>query len=191
MQQRMITCIILLGLGFIFYGCAATVIGAGVGSVVASSTDTRGIGVVVDDQTLEHRVNKELSKQIPSGNFTVASFNQNVLVAGQINSEANYQQVHHAVVSVNGVKRVWNYTNIAPKETLAEISKDAYITSVAKTRLILQKQVNANNIKVVTCDKVVYLLGRDAGLRYQVQGAIQAIKQIDGVHNVVNLIQFN
>ena len=184
-----IVCLIIILMAL--NSCAATLIGAGVGTAVASSTDTRGIGTVVTDQDLEHKVNAVLAAQIPSGSFTVASYANRVLIAGQVANENDYNKIHDAVMQVVGVTKVWNYVEVTQNETIADISKDTYITSVAKSRLILQKQVNANNIKVVTCAGVVYLLGNNAGTRYQIQGAIQAIKQISGVHGVVNLISFN
>ena len=45
-----------------------------------------------------------------------------------------------------------------------------------------------NHIKVVTVNKVVYLLGRNAGKPYQIKGAITGIEGISDVQKVVNLI---
>ena len=65
---------------------------------------------------------------------------------------------------------------------------DAYLTTEAETRLISQKDVNTNNIKVVTSNGVVYLLGKQAGKADQIQAEIVGIKGINKVHGVVNLI---
>jgi len=43
---------------------------------------------------------------------------------------------------------------------------------------------------VVTCAGVVYLLGKDAGNKIQINGAISGIREISGVKEVVNLIKF-
>ena len=169
-------------------GCAATVIGAGVGTAAATGTDSRGFGTVVDDQGLEHKVNSVLDAQVPEGSFTVASYNGKVLLAGQVSSDVEKSKAQIAASNTVGVKQVWNYVSIGKKESVGDISSDAYITSAAKTRLIAQKDVNTNNIKVVTCAGVVYLLGDNAGSTHQVQGAIDGIRQISGVKNVVNLI---
>lgn len=175
---------------FLISGCAATVIGAGAGTAAATGTDERGFGTVVSDQTLEHKVNSVLDAQVPNGSFTVASYAANVLLAGQVSSEDDYDKAITAVINTHGVKKVSNYLTVGKKETVGEISKDGYITSAAKTRLIAQKGVNTNNIKVVTCAGVVYLLGANAGKKHQIKGAITGIRQIDGVKNVVNLIKF-
>ncbi len=171
-------------------GCAATVIGAGAGTAAATGTDTRGFSTVVSDQTLEHKVNSVLDAQVPNGSFTVASFSANVLLAGQVPTEEDKQKAQIAVTNTSKVKGVWNYLTVGKKETFSEISSDTYLTSAAKTRLIAQDDVNTNNIKVVTCAGVVYLLGAHAGKKQQIQGAIEGIRQISGVKNVVDLIKY-
>ena len=171
-------------------GCAATVIGAGVGTAAATGTDARGGGSVIDDQLLEHRVNSVLDAQVPKGSFTVASYSNEVLLAGQVSSHKEYDKANLAVENTENVKKVWNYLTVGKKESIGDISKDTYITSAAKTRLIAQKDVNTNNIKVVTCAGTVYLLGKDAGSKVQVDGAIDGIRTISGVKKVVDLIRF-
>ena len=188
MNKKIINITILLGL-FTLTGCAAAVIGGAGGAVAATGTDTRGTDTVFKDQDLEHKVNTVLSAQVPSGSFTVASYNSQILLAGQVPSQEADNKADLAATNTAGVKKVWNYLTIGPKESLSDISADTYITSAAKTRLIGQKDVNTNNIKVVTCAGVVYLLGQNAGDKVQIDGAIDGIKQISGVKSVVNLIQ--
>ena len=169
--------------------CAVAAVGAAAGTTAAVATDTRGATTVVSDQTLEHNVNNVLDAQLPYASFTIASFDHMVLLAGQVRSEEDRDKAELVVTNTQGVKKVWNHLTIGPNEMMGDITKDTYITSAAKTRLIAQKEVNANNIKVVTCEKVVYLLGKNAGDPVQISGAIQGIRQIDGVKKVVNLIQ--
>lgn len=174
-------------------GCAAAVIGGAAGAggaVAATGTDARGSDTVFSDQDLEHKVNNVLDAQVPNGSFTVASYNSQVLLAGQVPTKDALNRANLAATNTSGVKKVWNYLTVGKKESLSEVTSDTYITSAAKTRLIAQKKVNTNNIKVVTCAGVVYLLGQNAGDKVQVDGAIDGIQQIDGVKNVVNLIKF-
>ncbi|HLX53558.1 MAG TPA: BON domain-containing protein [Aquella sp.] len=182
--------LIFIALSIGVSGCAATLVGAGVGTGVAVGTDSRGADVVVDDQTLEHRVNNVLSAQVPDGSFTVASHNGRVLLAGQVSTQEQKDKAVLAVTNTAGVKKVWNYLTLAVNETVGDISHDTYLTSLAKSRLIGQKGVNTNNIKVVTCSDVVYLLGdnNSAGDPVQIAGAVKGIESISGVKKVVNLI---
>ncbi len=149
---------------------------------------SRGIKGATDDQGLAHSVNNVLSAQIPTGSFTITSYNSKVLLAGQVPTMDDKSKAETAVINTAGVKKVWNYLTVGPNEDATAISKDAYLTSAAKARLIAQKGVNANNIKVVTSNGVVYLLGEKPGKSRQVKAAIDGIKQMADVKRVVNLI---
>jgi osmotically-inducible protein OsmY len=171
--------------------CTAAVVGGVVaagGAGAATATDTRGSDTVVDDQSLEHKVNDVLGAEVPGGSFTVASYAQQVLLAGQVPSADAKAKAEAAAANTVGVRRVFNYLSVGPNEDAGAISEDAYLTSAAKTRLIAQKGVNTNNIKVVTSHKIVYLLGRNAGKPHQIRAAITGIKGLSGVRGVVNLI---
>lgn len=189
MKKQLLICFGLTAMCLSVSNCAAVVAGGATG--VAAATDPRGFSGVVDDQTLEHNVNVVLGKQAPEGSYTVASFNGHVLLAGQVPSAEYRAKAELAVKNTVGVKSVHNYLTISKNESLSDISNDTYLTSAAKTRLIGQKGVNTNNIKVVTCAGTVYLLGKDAGVPEQLNAAVIGIKQIDGVRNVVDLIQSN
>lgn len=168
--------------------CAATVVtGAATGTAVA--VDARGGKGVVHDQDLEHKVNNVLDAVTPNGSFTVASYSSHVLLAGQVPTASDKAKAYAAAKNTHGVKGVWNYLTVGPNEGAGGVTQDAYITSAAKTRLIAQKDVNTNNIKVVTSNGVVYLLGHKAGKTSEIKGAIVGIKGISGVKNVVNLIR--
>ena len=181
---------LLIGVGVILgsASCAATVV-TGAAAGTATVADSRGGGNVIKDQDLEHKINSVLDAQVPNGSYTVASYAQNILLAGQVPSAKDKDKAEAATHSVVGVKKVWNYLTIGENEGVSAVSQDAYLTSTAKTRLIAQKGVNANNIKVVTSNQVVYLLGHKSGTSLGIKSGIAGIKTIDGVKDVVNLIK--
>ena len=154
----------------------------------SSTTDPQSIGMTVDEQTLSHTVNQVLSAQLPNGSFTIASYGKEVLLAGQVPSALDKTKAEDATINTAGVIKVWNYLTVESNEDSAAIAHDAYLTSKARTRLVAQNGVNTNNIKVVTSNKVVYLLGQDAGKSRHIKAAIVGIRKIEGVKKVVNLI---
>jgi osmotically-inducible protein OsmY len=180
----------VVSLPIIMSGCAAAVVGAGLGAAVAVGADSRGSTVVVDDKTLAYNVTDAVETAVPNGSFTIASYNQMILLAGQVPTPDDRDHAELATINTEGVKKVWNYLSLSVNETAGDLTQDAYITSLAKSRLLGQSGVHSNNVKVVTCSGVVYLLGdQNAGDTVQIDGAIKGIKQINGVKNVVNLIQ--
>lgn len=170
--------------------CATAVIGgAAIGTGVAVGTDDRGTGTVYDDQKLSSRA-KDIANAINSkGSYTISSYNGHILLAGQVPTGEDKEKIYNSVSNMNGINGVWNYLSVGKNQSIGQISTDTYLTSAAKSRLIAQKDVNTNNIKVVTCNGIVYLMGNKVGSMVEVEGAISGIKEIDGVKGVVNLIQ--
>ncbi|HMT02816.1 MAG TPA: BON domain-containing protein [Burkholderiales bacterium] len=157
-------------------------------TVNAVEMDARSAKTILADQNLEHKVNGALSAQVPSGSFTVVSYEARILLAGQVLTIEEKSKAEAAVKNTVGVHAVWNYLTVGPVEDAGQISKDAAITTAVKGKLMLQKGINSGNIKVVTSNKVVYLLGKRVGNPTKVNKAIKEISQLDGVSNVVNLI---
>lgn len=157
-------------------------------AVNSDASQTRSVGNSVDDQTLALKATAVLNAQISDASFTITSYKQELLLAGQVPNVAAKTKAENAVLNIIGVKTVWNYLTIEANEDAVAIAHDSYLTTLAKGRLVAQRDVNANNITVVTVNKAVYLLGRQAGGNSQLQAAIDGIKEIDSVKNVVNLI---
>lgn len=172
-------------------GCATAYIAGGaaaVGTGVAVATDDRGVDTEYDDQRLADRA-KDIASDINSkGSYTVSAYQGTVLMAGQVPSAADKAKIIQSVQSMNGARGVWDYLTVSRNQSVGQISEDSYLTSAAKTRLIAQKNVNTNNIKVVTCNGVVYLMGHKAGDPVEIDGAADGIREISGVKRVVNLI---
>lgn len=156
---------------------------------VNNGTPTRTVGDTLDDQSLAHNVNNVLSAQISDGSFTIVSYGSKILLAGHVSRSTDISKAIRGARDTKGVSFVWNYLTVGNSETASDISKDAYLTIAVKTRLIAQKNINTNNIKVVTSNRVVYLLGSNAGSKNQLKDAIEGIRQIAGVNDVVNLIE--
>ncbi|MCC2626192.1 MAG: hemolysin [Burkholderiales bacterium] len=172
-------------------GVRAKTIGGYIDSAVDSVKDTtNSTGAAFSDQNLERKVNNVLSAQVPSGKFTVASYYKHILLTGQVPNKEAKERAVLAVRNTAEVKGVWDYLTVEPNESAKAVSNDARITSAAKNKLMLQKGVNSNNIKVVTDNGVVYLLGRDPGNKSKIDLAITEISKIDDVKQVENLIWY-
>lgn len=182
--------LISIGLiGLSLCSCAAAVIGGtAVGTGVAVGTDDRGTKTVYNDQSLGNRA-KDIATAINSkGSYTISSYNGIILLAGQVPTQSDKDKIYSSVKNMSGIAGVNNYLEVGKNQSMGQITEDTYLTSTAKSRLIAQKDVNTNNIKVVTCNGVVYLMGDKAGNSAQIAGAVNGIKEINGVKKVVNLI---
>jgi|LauGreDrversion4_2_1035121.scaffolds.fasta_scaffold1663663_2 osmotically-inducible protein OsmY len=67
-----------------------------------------------------------------------------VLLTGQVPNKMDRDKAKSIADNIQGVKGVWNYLSVGANENAGNITNDAYLTSLAKTRFIAQKDVNTN-----------------------------------------------
>src|SRR5690554_1326195 len=169
-------------------GCTAVLVGAtAVG--ISAATDTRSVGTQLDDQTIEVRVITALKgdDRLDDSRVQVVSFNRSVLLLKQVTDSTLRDLVSHIVRNTQGVDRVHNELKVAPVVSLGQISKDSYITSKIKAKYIANEQIKVSDIKVVTENGEVALMGiveRDIA-----QQAIDIARNVNGVTRVIDAFE--
>lgn len=168
--------------------CAPVLIGgAAVGGAMVAS-DRRTSGAQVDDQGIELKAGQRISQAIGDrGHINVTSFNRQVLLSGEVPSEADKAAVEQAIARVENVKTVVNELTVMPNSSLGTRSNDALITSKLKATYVDSRDLFANAYKVVTERGVVYLMGRVTD-REATRGANLA-RNVGGVQKVVTLFE--
>ncbi|WP_240333840.1 MULTISPECIES: BON domain-containing protein [Chromobacterium] len=187
MKRRVFAVLLAAGFSSALSGCFGVVAaGAAGGALVA--TDRRTSGAYVDDQGIELKAADQIGKLLPSAHVNTTSFNRAVLLTGEVPSEQARQQAELTARGIPNVRRVFNYTVVAPSSGFSERSSDTWVTSKARTRLLDGKGYNPNNVKVVTERGVVYMLG----MVTQTEGAAAAkvVSETSGVQKVVTLFEY-
>ena len=82
-----------------------------------------------------------------------------MLLVGQAQSEELRERAYDDVRVLKGIKRVYNQIEVSPILTTWDQSGDAWITSKVKTAMLAKPGLSSSQIKVVTENKVVYLMG--------------------------------
>lgn len=120
-------------------------------------------------------------------NVSVATFNDIVLITGQVPNSEQSTKIVSLVKNVAGPRKVLNYLEIAsPASFLTHIS-DACITTSIKAKLIASS-LEASSIKVVTENGAVYLLGTVS--HEQADVATQLAKSTTGVQKVIRIFSY-
>lgn len=187
MKRRVFAVLLAAGFSSALSGCFGVVAaGAAGGALVA--TDRRTSGAYVDDQGIELKAADQIGKLLPSAHVNTTSFNRAVLLTGEVPSEQARQQAELTARGIPNVRRVFNYTVVAPSSGFSERSSDTWVTSKVRTRLLDGKGYNPNNVKVVTERGVVYMLG----MVTQAEGAAAAkvVSETSGVQKVVTLFEY-
>ena len=176
-------------LAFQLSGCGAIVAGAFGGAVAAN--DRRPSTVMLEDEAIELTAVDLLYNKpdlVKTTHVNVTSYNHVVLLTGEALSDNLRHKTVEVVRNINRVKRVFNEIRIADLATFESRSKDTWITSKVKARMLTTDNFDATRIKVVTENRVVYLMGlisHDQGTQ-----AAELARHIDGVERVVKLFEY-
>ena len=162
----------VLGASIMLQGCVAAVLG-GAAAGVKVATDPRTMGTQVDDETLEVKVENALDKdaQIKSeGRVHAVSYSGRVLLIGQVPSES--------------VKEL----RVGNKINFGQITKDSWITTQIKSKLFVGDNVKATDVKVITENGEVFLLGNVT--QSQGDSAAEIASKVTGVQKVVKVFKY-
>jgi osmotically-inducible protein OsmY len=162
-------------------GCAA----------LSSDPHTRTPGIVLDDQVIESMVKREIWNSDPAftnANLVAVSFNGVLLLAGQVETEALRAQAETIAKGLERVRRVHNELEVGAPTSMVARANDSYITTKVKAKMLTDAEVAARNIKVVTENGVVYLLGMlDRG---EADRAVEAVRTVFGVQKIVKVFEY-
>ncbi len=173
-------------------GCVpltALSVGAGAGTGAIVSEDRRTSGMFIEDESIElksaRRINQQLGDNV---HINVTSFNRIVLLTGTAPNEAMKKEAEVLVMSVDNVRNIVNEVKIAEKQSLASRSNDTLITSKVKTRFIGVRGFQINHVKIVTENKIVYLMGMVK--REEAESAAEIASSTVGVEKVVRVFEY-
>ncbi len=181
--------VIIAALAPFLQSCIPLIIGAGVGAGVMMAEDRRSSGTVLEDQTIEikagNRITEKYGEQV---NINVTSFNRFVLLSGQAPTDEIKQDVSVLVLEVPNVRNIQNEIVVAGISSKTSRASDALLTSRVKGRLAQNKEVSANNVKVVSENGTVFLMGLVT--RAEAETASQTAATTSGAQRVVKVFEY-
>lgn len=168
-------------------GCAPLVIGgAAVGALVA--TDRRSSGAQIDDETIELRAASRVTETFGDrAHVNVTSYNRQVLLTGEVATEAAKQQAEQVVSRVDNVRSVVNELAVMPPTSITQRSNDVLVTGKVRASFVDASDLQANAFRVVTERSTVYLMGRVTAR--EADRATSIARQISGVQRVVRIFE--
>ena len=187
-MKRTIGWIVVAGLAVaMLVGCVVPLIGAAAigGTVVA--TDRRSVGIQLEDQKIESRVNAALVDNIPKTamNINVTSYNRKVLLAGQVKAAEQRALAESVARKVENVREVVNELTVGETATLGDRTDDTLLAGKVKTALLSADGVPTGVVETTVEQGVVYLLGKVSPS--EGDAAAKAASRVSGVRRVVKL----
>lgn len=185
--------LVIIALPLCLNGCvgAAIVAGAGIGATGGTMAyDRRSFHQQFSDRRISDEAKDTIINDATlSGraHISVATYSGVVLLVGQTQTPELKQHVQDVVKQIKGVKKIYNEIQISGSESLFASVDDAWLTSKVKTMLIRRADLNSGQIKVVTENGVVYLMGNVS--HEQANLAADATRRVGGVRKVVEVFQ--
>ena len=171
-------------------GCVtAAVISLAGGATIVN--DKRTIGKIIDDQTIELNAYAALKKNQgidDNTHIVVTSVNGSVLILGQAANTHLKDLVAKNIVELQGVDKIHNQIRISNNTSLATRSNDVWLTSKVKTALFKSDKVKGFNIKVVTENAEVFLLGLIT--EQDANEAVEIARNVSGVNRVFKAFEY-
>jgi osmotically-inducible protein OsmY len=179
---------LLAGTISVLQGCPLLIVGAaGGGALVA--TDRRSVGTQTEDREIQIKAKLQLSNGLPdSAHLNVAVVHNNVLLTGEVPDDVAKRHAEEMVRGIENVKNVIDETAVSPPSSFGSRSNDAYLEGRVKTALIAEKDISANDFKVVSERATIYLMGLVTE-QEGAQGALVA-SQVPGVMRVVKVFRY-
>ncbi|HDL5699270.1 TPA: divisome-associated lipoprotein YraP [Mannheimia haemolytica] len=182
----------LLVLGFIsLQGCITTAVVTSAAVATKVATDPRTTGTQVDDEILEEKVAYNINKdeQIKQeARINVVAYNGKVLLIGQAPSMDVVENAKNLAAGADGVTEIYNEIRQGEKIGFAQITKDSWITTQIKSKLLVNGEVKATEVKVVTENSEVFLMGKVS--QTQADAAAEAARTVSGVTKVVKVFSY-
>jgi osmotically-inducible protein OsmY len=190
MRARFLFLTIFLGATALAQGCAPVIVAGGATAAVAA-TDRRTLGALVDDNAIELKARKALNSDPEIGDdvhVNITSVNGIVLLTGETMTAELRDRVLGLIRDIPGIRSIVNEVRVAEPRAFAYTTHDSWITGKVKAKLLGDQNIPGRQVKVVTENSVVYLMG----LVKQKEGelAAEAARTVGGITRVVKLFEY-
>lgn len=168
--------------------CVPVVVGgAAAGGAIAA--DRRTSGVYIEDENIELKAVKNIADTLgEAAHVNITSYKGNVLLTGEVPSNEAKSKAENITKATASVRNITNELTIGPKTPISSRANDAYLTSKIKAQFVSENRFQANYVKVVTENSVVYLLGYVT--QSEADAAVEIARNTSGVTKVVKVFEY-
>ncbi len=168
--------------------CLPVVVG-GAAAGGAMAADRRTTGVYVEDENIKLKASKSIETALgEEAHVNITSFKGNVLLTGEVPDENAKIKAENTVKAIESVRNVTNELTVGFKTSISSRANDTYLTSKVKAQFVSENRFQANYVKVVTENSVVYLLGYVT--EKEAEDAVSIARNTSGVTKVVKVFEY-
>lgn len=142
-------------------GCIPLLIAGGT-ETAAVVAQERSVGNALDDSGILLQIkNKFAQKDYKDllANVEIKVVEGRVLLTGNVDKPETQIEAVKLTWQVEGVKEVMNEIQINNQSGIWNYTRDVWVSTQVRSRLVLEKHVRSINYSVITVNQVVYLMG--------------------------------
>lgn len=172
--------------------CASVISTLNGNDSIQEDQGSRSTGSRIDDGFIETMIKVNLNAAddaLREANIDVVSFNQTVLLIGQVpNQDLKNLATRVATTSNSRVKTVYNELEVAGDTSFLSRTNDMWLSTKIKSLMLVNDDVEGLRTKVVTENGVVYLMGLLT--RDEADQAVELVSGASGVTKVVRAFEY-
>jgi osmotically-inducible protein OsmY len=165
-----------------------------VGGVVAGTSvmaDRRLPAVQAIDKGIELEAGNALSKRYgDNAHINVTSFNQKVLLTGEVKDADIKGQAGAYVQAMKNARSTFNELIVGPNSTYTSRANDAYLESKIKTQMIFTEKLPSNSMAIVAEGTSVYLMGiltqNEADMAKKIASNTNGVKDVYAYFDIIS-----
>lgn len=128
------------------------------------------------------------TEEFENTNISISTYNKEMLLAGQVPSAWQKVKAEKLINKIPDINKIYNLIEVkSPSSVLTRVS-DTWITTKVKSKLLASNEVDASEVKVVTENGTVYLMG--VLLPEQADAAVEVASNTEGVRSVVKIFSY-
>ena len=170
--------------------CAVVAVG-GVAAGASVMADRRPPAVQAIDKGIGLEVENALDKKFgDNAHINVTSFNQKVLLTGEVKDASIKEQAGAYAKANKNVRSVFNELIIGPNSTYTARANDSYLESKIKTQMIFTDKLPSNSMAIVAEGSSVYLMGiltqNEAAIAKKVASNADGVKDVYAYFDIIS-----
>ncbi|WP_143870412.1 BON domain-containing protein [Catenovulum sediminis] len=171
-------------------GCAVAVFGGAAATTAAVASDRRAVGVQVQDHEIEQTITRWIENDPELYRLThvnVVCYNRHILLVGQVPSEYVRERILDLASEYPDFSDIYNELRVAEKTGAGQRTKDAWLTTKVKSRMLADEELDGHQVKVFTENNEVFLMGLLTPREKKI--ALTIARNMAGVERVIDVIQ--
>lgn len=149
------------------------------------------IGTDIDDWQMETLIGvniKKASPELENAHINIHAYNQVILLTGEVVREDLRTLAGQTARGFRGVRQVYNEIQIRGTSSFLSRSNDLWISTKVKAKLIANSNIKSTQIKVITENGIIYLMG--IATRQVADHAARIASTTSGAQKVVKAFEY-